>query len=270
MNDSTKANNKGTAVVTGASAGLGKVYADRLAQRGFDLVLVARSQDKLESLAAGLRSDYGVAVRTLVADLSAETDLEKVAADISADASITLLVNNAGASTLGSVFDLSDAKRDEMNKVNVTALVRLSHAIVPQFKARDRGTLINIGSVLGFFNLPISTVYSGTKGYVASFTHGLQQEVAETKVVVQLVLPAATATDIWEKSGVPITVLDPASVMTPEDCVDAALAGLDLGEAVTLPAVENAELYAAYQAAAAALFGASQNGKPASRYGIKH
>jgi uncharacterized protein len=263
MNDKTK----GTAVITGASAGLGKIYADRLAQRGYDLVLVARSQDKLESLASSLRSNYGVAVRTLIADLSSDADVAKVVADITADASITMLVNNAGASTLGSVYDLTDAKREEMNRVNVTALVRLSHAILPKFKARDNGTLINVGSVLGFFTMPISSVYSGTKGYVAGFTKGLQQEVADSKVIVQLVLPAATATEIWDKSGVPITVLDPASVMTAENCVDAALAGLDLGEKVTLPSIEDAGLYAAFEAAAAALFGAS-SGTPASRYGV--
>lgn len=259
---------KGTAVVTGASAGLGKVYADRLAKRGYDLVLVARSKDKLDSLATTLRSEYGVSVRTLIADLSAASDVDKVVADITADSSITLLVNNAGASTLGSVTDLTAAQLHEMNSVNVTALVRLSLAILPKFTERDRGTLINIGSVLGFFTMPISTVYSGTKFFVAGFTDGLQQAVAETNVVVQLVLPAATATEIWDKSGVPISVLDPASVMTPEDCVDAAFAGLDLGEKVTLPSVENSHLYANFKAAGEALFGGAQSGKPASRYGV--
>jgi len=263
-----KTKHQGTAVVTGASAGLGKVYADRLAKRGYDLVLVARSKDKLENLATSLRADYGVAVRTIIADLSAEADLERVVSDVTADPSITMLVNNAGASTLASVTATSSAQREEMNGVNVTALVRLSHAILPKFKARDRGTLINIGSVLGFFTLPISGIYSGTKGYVANFTQGLQHEVAESKVVVQLVLPSSTATDIWEKSGVPLSGLNPASVMTADDCVDAALAGLDLGEKVTLPSVENYALYAAYEAAAAALFAASQNGKSASRYGV--
>lgn len=269
MTDSKKSPvSNGTAVVTGASAGLGKVYADRLAKRGYDLVLVARSKDKLENVATSLRSDYGVAVRTLIADLSCESDVDKVVADIAADASINMLVNNAGASTLGSVTDLGAAKLNEMNAVNVTALVRLSLAILPKFIERNRGTLINIGSVLGFFTLPISTLYSGTKFYVAGFTDGLQQAVAETNVVVQLVLPAATATEIWEKSGVPISVLDPASVMTPDDCVDAALAGLDLGEKVTLPSVENSHLYANFKAASQALFAGGQSGKPASRYGI--
>jgi short-subunit dehydrogenase len=125
---------------------------------------------------------------------------------------------------------------------------------------------INIGSVLGFFSLPISSIYSATKGYVLNFTLGLQDEFADTNVAIQLVLPAATATDLWEISGVPLTALNPDHVMSIENCVDAALAGLDLGEKVTMPSVEDKSLLATYNAARIALFSASQSGKPASRY----
>lgn len=258
----------GTAVVTGASSGLGKVYADRLAGRGYDLVLVARRAELLDSIAANLRGKHGVAVRTLVADLGAAADVEKVAALLEGDASVTLLVNNAGNSTLAPFAATSTAQLQAMNDVNVSALVRLSRAVLPAFLARDKGTLINIGSVLGFFSLPVSTAYSGTKNYVLGFTRGLQDEVRDSKVVVQLVAPSATATEIWELSGVPLSALDQRHVMTAEDCVDAALAGLDMGEAVTLPSVEDAGLLTAYDAARAALAGATQNGKPASRYQI--
>jgi len=260
---------QGTAVVTGASSGLGKVYADRLAQRGYDLILVARRGDKLESVAAALRSAHGVKVSTVVADLGAAADLERVAASIAADDSITLLVNNAGTSTLAPVAQTSKAQLDGMNDVNVDALVRLSHAVLPGFLQRDRGTLINIGSVLGSFVIPGSSIYSGTKAYVQLFTQGLQGEVAETKVKVQLVLPAATATEIWEISGVPLSKLDQNVVMAAENCVDAALAGLDMGELITMPSVEDGQLLAAFEAARAALAGGTQNGKPASRYQIK-
>ncbi len=257
---------QGTAVVTGASAGLGKIYADRLAQRGYDLILVARRGDRLETVAKSLRADYGVAVRTIVADLGVAADLEQVALAITRDKSITLLVNNAGTSTLSPVASTETAQLESMNNVNVTALARLSHAILPAFKESNHGVLINIGSVLGFHTLPISSIYSGTKGYVQSFTRGLQEEVAGTQVVVQLVLPSATATDIWELSGVPLEQLDQASIMSPEACVDAALAGLDQGETITLPSVEDSRLFAAYDAARTALFAASRSGKPASRY----
>lgn len=259
---------KGTAVVTGASAGLGKIYADRLAKRGYDLLLVARRADLLDSVATKLAAEHGVKVRTLAADLGATEGVEKVEAGLLRDTSITMLINNAGTSTLAQVGATTIPQLENMTDVNVTALARLSHAALAAFKARNQGTLINIGSVLGFHTLPISSIYSGTKGYVLNFTRGLQEEVAGTNVVVQLVLPSATATDIWELSGVPVSALNPASVMVAEDCVDAALAGLDQGEAITMPSVENMALFAAYEAARLALFAATQNGRPASRYGI--
>ena len=270
MSEATSGNGpKGTAVVTGASAGIGKVYANRLAARGYDLILVARRGDRLADVAAPLREQFGVKVESVVADLANPADLEKVATKIADDASVTLLVNNAGTATFGPVAQTELGAIDAMNDVNLTALVRLSRAVLPGFKTRDHGTLINIGSVLGFAALQFSTVYSGTKAYVQFFTRGLQTEVAGSNVRVQLVCPAATATDLWEISGVPVTRLDPATVMTSENMVDAALAGLDLGEAVTLPSVENpAPLLAAYEAAAGAVLASSQNGKPASRYKI--
>jgi len=258
---------KGTAVVTGASAGIGKTYADRLAGRGYDLLLVARRGDRLTAVAEDLRARHGVAVETLVADLSVAADLDRVAAVLAGDEDITLLVNNAGTSALGPMAAATREALDAMNEVNVTALARLTLAVLPRFKARDQGTIVNIGSILGFHFLPISSIYSATKGYVLNFTRGLQQELAGSNIRVQLVVPAATATDLWEISGVPLSALNPNSIMSVEDCVDAALAGLDLGEAVTLPSVEDAvSLLAAYDAARIALLGGSQTGKPASRY----
>lgn len=267
MTHGTTTRSLGTAVVTGASAGIGKVYADRLAARGYDLLLVARREDRLTSLAQVLRDTYGVAVETITADLSLPSDLALVAARIETDEQVSLLVNNAGTSTLAAVGDTSLAAIEAMNTVNLTALVRLTAAVLPGFRTRDAGTIINIGSVLGFKSLPISTIYSSTKAYVTFFTRGLQQELAGTNVRVQLVAPAATATDIWEISGVPLSHLDPATIMTVDALVDAALVGLDLGEAVTMPSVENAQvLLAAFDEASMALLGQAQSGEPATRY----
>lgn len=264
----SKQERKGTAVVTGASSGLGMVYADRLAGRGYDLVLVARRVDRLQSLAAKLSDQYGVAVRVLAADLSSVAGLKLVADEVVGNPDITMLVNNAGVSTLAPVATTGQQAIDAMNDVNVTALSQLCYAVLPAFKQRNSGTIINISSVLAFFVLPVSTVYSATKGYVANLTRGLQQEVDGTGVVVQLVMPAATATEIWELSGVPLDQLEQSTIMSAEHCVDAALAGLDQGEAVTLPSVEDKGLWEAYEAARNALFAASQNGKPASRYAV--
>jgi short-subunit dehydrogenase len=194
---------KGTAVITGSSAGMGKLFADRLAKRGYNLILIARRPDRLEAVAKELKDKYGVvAIQTLVADLGSTADLEKVVQDISKDESITLLLNNAGTSTLGLLAESKQPDLDAMVNVNITALTRLTIAVLPGFKKRNSGTIINIGSVLGFHSLPISSVYSGTKGYVLNFTRGLQDELADKKIVVQLVAPAAIATDIWEISGV--------------------------------------------------------------------
>ena len=259
----------GTALITGASSGLGAIYADRLAARGYHLILVARRIERLDALAATLAGKYGVEVRTIGADLSLPADLQRVAEELSSNAAITMLVNNAGVSTMGQVATTSRQAIAAMDAVNVTALTTLTYAALPAFLQRDRGAIVNIGSVLSFHVLPTSTVYSGTKGYVMNFTRGLQQEVAGTGVTVQLVLPASTATEIWELSGVPLTQLDPATVMAAEDCVDAALAGLDQGELVTLPSVEDQALWEQFDAARLALFAGAMRGKPASRYGVK-
>ena len=259
----------GTAVVTGASSGLGAVYADRLASRGHDLILVARRVERLGVLAKSLAEKYGVAVRAIAADLSVPADVLRVATELETNPSITMLVNNAGASTLAPVLDTARDQIDAMDKVNLVALTQLTYAVLPQFKQRNRGAIINIASVLSLHILPISTVYSATKAYVMNFTRGLQQELADTGIAVQLVMPSATATEIWDLSGVPLAQLDQATVMSAEDCVDAALAGLDQGELVTLPSVEEQALWDQFETARLALFAGGRSGKPASRYHLK-
>lgn len=259
-------NEMGTAVVTGASSGLGEVFAERLAKRGYNLKLVARRKERLEALADKLRSKYGIKVTNLVADLGSATDLENVANDLRTDKDITMLINNAGTSTLSSITTAGVAKQKAMVDVNITALMLLSDAVLPNFIGKNKGILINIGSVLGFYSLPISAVYSGTKGFVVQYTHGLQEELKGTNVQVQLVNPATTATEIWEVGGVPLSAFDQSMVMTAENCVDAILAGLDRGELVTHPSVNDQKLVDAYEDARIKLFNGSQSGKPAERY----
>ena len=266
MNDDVK--KPGTAVITGASAGLGRIYADRLAKRGYDLLLVARRSELLDDIAKSLSASYGVKVRTMAADLGDAKHLDAVVQAVSSDDSITMLVNNAGTATLSSIAKIGQGGTEAMISVNVTALARLSIAALIAFNARDKGTIVNIGSVLGFHTTPLSGVYSGTKSFVLSFTRGLQEEVAGTNVRVQLVLPATTATEIWDVAGVSLSKLDPAIVMTPGNCVDAALAGLDQGEPITMPSVHDMALFAAYDSARAKLYAGSRTGKPAERYAL--
>jgi uncharacterized protein len=258
----------GTAVVTGASSGLGKVYADRLAKRGYDVVLVARRKERLETLSRQLQQKYGVRAEVLVADLGNQADLQRVGDAIAADERITLLVNNAGTSAAKPSINLPVETVHHQMNVNAKSVTHLSLAILPNFVKRNSGTLINIGSVLSFFALPFSTSYSATKAHVMLFTIGLRDELANSGVRVQLVLPASTDTEIWDVAGIGVQNLAPATVMSAEDCVDAALAGLDAGETVTLPSVEDPNLWANFDAARLKMAQASQTGKPASRYGI--
>ena len=259
---------KGTAVVTGASSGLGAVFADRLASRSYDLILVARRADRLTALAKQLTSQYGVSAKATVANLTVRADLDSLVETISNDGSITMLVNDAGAAAMKPIDSTGDAELYTMIDLNVTALTRLTLAVLPGFKERDLGTIINIGSSLSVYAPPKTGVYSGTKAYVMNFTLGLQQELVGTKVIAQLVLPAKTATEIWKNTGVPLSSLNQASVMSAEDCVDAALAGLDQGESATLPSVEDYKLWLNLEEARKKLYSASQTGTPASRYHV--
>jgi short-subunit dehydrogenase len=271
MNTTNKQNrpdSKGIAVVTGASAGLGAVYADRLAQRGYDLILVARRAERLDAMAQQLNAKYGVEVNNLVLDLADPQGLERLAAEITSNPRISMLVNNAGIATLAPIADLTGAQIEAMDDLNVRTVVRLSQLALQKFLERNAGTIINIGSVLSFHTFGLSGIYSGTKGYVMNFTRGLQIAAEGTGVRVQLVLPASTATELWDLAGVPLASLNQSALMKTEHCVDAALAGLDQGELVTLPSVEDKQLWETYDAARAALFAATQTGKPASRYGI--
>lgn len=256
----------GTAVITGASSGLGREYAYRLADRGYDLLLIARRGDRLEALAREISDRSGREVRTLVADLTDAADLERVADVLATDGSVTLLINNAGTALMAPPDQTPVPALTTLLDLNVTALARLSLAVLPGFLARNNGTLINISSVLGFSSIPGSSVYSATKAFVLGLTQALQREYADTPIRIQLVAPAATATEIWDISGVPLASLDPSIVMQTSQCVDAALAGLDLGEAITMPSLEQGELLADYEQARQTLFGNINRGQPASRY----
>nr|WP_294863532.1 SDR family oxidoreductase [uncultured Pseudogulbenkiania sp.] len=253
------------AVVTGASSGIGAIYADRLAQRGYDLLLVARRGDRLQSLAARLEQTYGIRAETLVADLEKESDLVTLETVLAGNPSIHVLINNAGIARLGPVAEAQ--KQDALSQIalNITALTRLTHAVLPAFKARNDGIIINIASALALHALPVSAVYSGTKGFVLNFSHGLQLELANTGVRVQVVLPTATATDLWDISGVPLAALPQETMMSAEHLVDAALAGLDQGESVTLPSMADTSLWGRFDTARAELFAALQTNQPAPR-----
>jgi len=256
---------KNIAVVTGASSGIGSVYADRLARRGYDLILVARRGDRLQNLATKLEQAYGIKAETLVADLEKEDDLARLETVLAGNPAIRILVNNAGIARLSPVAETPVKESLSQIALNITALTRLTHAVLPAFKERNEGVVINIASVLAVHALPVSSVYSGTKAFVLNFSRGLQQELTGTGVKVQVVLPAATATDLWDISGVPLAALPQETVMSAENLVDAALAGFDQGESITWPSLADAGLWERYDTARSDLFAATQTSKPAPR-----
>lgn len=265
----TQANlNKGTALITGASSGIGAVYADRLARRGFDLILVARNRERLAALAAKLSDETGRKVEVLPADLSDRKDIASVEAVLRTRGDITLLVNNAGfgaaAPLLGSDID----KMEEMIELNVSALTRLTYAAVPGFVERGGGTLVNIASIVAISPETLNGVYGGTKAFVLALSQSLQHELKDKGVRVQAVLPGATATEFWGVAGVPMAHLPKEIVMTAQDMVDAALAGLDQGEQVTIPALPDLAEWDAFDAARRAMSGRLSSTAPAARYGV--
>lgn len=256
----------GTAVVTGASSGIGAVYADRLARRGYDLVLVARDAARLTALAERLARETGVHTEVLQADLTNPADRARVEQRLQSDASITLLLNNAGMAVSGTFLESDIDAVERMIALNVVAPTRLAAAVAKGFAARKAGTLINIASVLALVPEMFSGTYSGTKAYVLNLSKSLQAELGSHGVRVQAVLPGATRTEIWDRAGTPIAHLPQEMLMDVDTMVDAALAGLDQGEEVTIPSLEAVREWTALEDARRALGPFLSLRDPARRY----
>jgi uncharacterized protein len=242
MSDSSA---KVTALVTGGSRDIGVIYADRLAKRGYNLILVGRSETQRRTLSARLTKETGRSVTPL----------------------ITMLVNNAG---IGSITPLLNTEVDKTERIAllITALTRLTYAAPPAFVARSAGTIINIASVVGISPETLNGVYGATKAYVVAFSLSLQHELADKGIRIQAELPGVTATDLWEIAGLPWQKLPASIVMSPEDMVDAALVGLDQGELVTIPGLHDGDEWTHFEAARRALSQRFGNSTPAPRYGI--
>lgn len=265
----TATNSKGTALITGASTGIGAIYADRLAKRGFDLILVARNQTRLDALAKRLKTETGRSVETIAADLNDKADLARIETTLRGNAGITLLVNNAGVGAAGPLLNSDVEKMDEMIRLNVGALTRLTYAAVPGFVARGGGSIINIASVVAISPETLNGVYGGSKAFVLAFSQSLQHELADKGVRVQAVLPGATATEFWDVAGLPVQHLPTEIVMSAENLVDAALAGFDQGEVVTIPSLPEKSEWDAFDAARRAMSGKLSSAVPASRYNVR-
>ena len=243
-------NQKPAALVTGASSGIGEVYADRLARRGHDLVLVARDGGRMDATATRLRAATGVSIDVVPADLTEAADLRRVETRLREDGRIGLLVNNAGAAIFGFADPDLDAL-DRLIRLNVTALTRLTGAVVPRLLAEGGGSIINIASVLAIAPERAPGIYPATKAFVLSFSQALQTELGPRGLYVQAVLPAATRTEIWGKMG--MSPDDVPGMMDVGEMVDAALVGFDRREAVTIPPLPDAGQWEAFEAARLAM-----------------
>jgi hypothetical protein len=257
---------KGTALITGSSTGIGAVYADRLAHRGYDLVLVARNRARLEALATRLGRETGRAVEVLAADLTVRSELATIERRLAGDRAITVLVNNAGIALNGGLLDNAPVEIERLIALNVTAPTLLAAAAGKAFAERQGGTIINIASVLALAPEMLEAAYSGSKAFLLNLTLKLALDLKDTGVRVQAVLPGATRTEIWEHAGKDIDAILPGNVMDADDLVDAALVGLDKGEIVTIPPLADEGQWTRYNEARLALAPNLSRREVAERY----
>lgn len=259
-------NRLGTAVVTGASSGIGATYARKLAARGYDLVLVARDGGRLRDLATALETAHGIKAGILTADLSVPADVRAVEQRLRDDATVRLLVNNAGIGPKGPLLADDIDYLDSMVALNVSAVNRLAVASAQAFKGRGQGAIVNIASVVALAPEIFNGTYSATKAFVLALTQSLAGELKDSGVRIQAVLPGLTRTEIFDRAGGSFDGIDPERVMDVEDMVSAALAGFDQGELVTIPSLEDTGLLASFGAARGALGPYLSLRRPASRY----
>ena len=257
---------KGTALVTGASSGIGAVYADRLSRRGYDLILVARDGKRLDSVATRVTATTGRAVEVFPVDLTVKSDLQRVERILQTDNRITLLLNNAGIGATQPLIDSDVETLDNMIQLNVTALTRLARAVAPAFVSRGGGAIINIASVVALAPEVLNGTYAGTKAFVLTLSQALNHELGPQGVQIQAVLPGATSTGFWSVAGVPVSQLPSEIVMSAEEMVDAALVGFDRKELVTIPSLPEASDWDAFEAARRVMVPNLSRSTAAARY----
>ena len=264
--------NNPVALISGASSGLGAAFAERLARDQFHLVLIARRRQRLEDLGRRLHIEHGVTVEGMTADLSLPEDLAAVEARIGELPDLARLVNNAGFGAYMPFVALEPDRAEELIRVQVVAVTRLTRAALPGMIARGEGAVINVSSRLAFSAplasppLPKRATYAGTKAFINTFSQILAAELEGSGVRVQALCPGVVATEFHEQAGISPGAYPASLVMSPEDVVQASLAGLALGEVVCVPGLEDAGLLAQVEEANKKLFAESRSGSLAKRY----
>jgi len=223
-----------TALVTGASSGIGAAFAEALAYRGYNLVLVARSQEKLEKLAEQLQTNHQITAEVIPQDLSVTNAAQTLFNIVTAkEINIDLLINNAGFGDYGVFTESSLDRQLEMIQLNITALTALTHLFLDPMRQQGSGGIINISSIAGFQPLPYLSIYAATKAFVLSFSEALWAENRDTGLTVTCVCPGPTETEFFKVANFPSSATESAqqNYTSPEAVVKAALAGFDQQQA---------------------------------------
>ena len=227
-----------TALVTGASSGLGAEFANQLARRNHDLILVARSTDRLHQMAERIRTSYGVQADVIVQDLTAPDAAHRISAELTSRGhAIDLLVNNAGFGTAGRFEEIPPGRDHDLLMVNLVALTDLTHALVPGMLERGDGAVINVGSTAGFQPAPYFAAYSAAKAFVLNFSLALRAEYRGRGVRVLALMPGPIDTAFFDTTGTQAAI--GARMMTPEAVVRTALRALDHDRAYAVPGFAN-------------------------------
>ena len=256
------------AVVTGASSGIGEAYAERLAADRWDLVVVARTGERLSELATRLNQAHAVTVRAVQADLSRPGEVARVGAEIGA-LPVDMLVNNAGLAHYMPFADLAAAQAAELVDLNVLAPVLLTQAVLPGMLARSRGTVINIASLLAFSGaaqapfLPKRAVYAATKSFLVTFSQVLAAEVGDRGIQVQVVCPGVVRSQFHSRQGIDMSAVPR---MEPGQVVEASLTDLADGVLVSVPGLADTEALARLDAASLELMGVTRITELPARY----
>jgi short-subunit dehydrogenase len=234
------------ALVTGATSGIGKAFAERLARDGYDIILVGRRRARLEEIAAQLSADHGVATEVLTADLSRPEGVQRVADRVAAERALAMLVNNAGFTHLVPFTELGTQDIEDMIHVHTLALTRITHAALPGMLAAGRGDIINLSSdgIFVPYPSPVMAVYAATKAYTATFTRALHRLVGPQGLRVQALCTGYVKTEILERHGITFEDwnIPDSVVMSAEEQVNCSLAGLELGEVICVPTLDDPAL----------------------------
>ena len=260
------------ALVTGASSGIGAAFAERLARDHYDLIVVARRRERLEALAQRLQANQYVSVEVMMADLTQPGELHAVERRIAEDSALEWLVNNAGFGGYMPFATLDPDRAEELIRLQIVAVTRLTRAALPGMIARGHGAIINVSSRLAFSAalpsppLPKRATYAATKAYINAFTQMLHNELEGTGVRVQALCPGIVRTEFHEQMGMDPRQFPAAAVMTPEDIVETSLAGLRLGEVIRVPALDDPNLLTQIQDGERRIVAHSGSGTIAARY----